>query len=48
MFVIKKKSAKKSSAEWAQVKSNFFYLGCYFFAVRALYEVCSGRLRLRA
>ena len=48
MFVIKKKSAKKSTAEWAAVKSNFVYLGCYFFAIRLAYEVCNGRLRLRA
>ena len=48
MFVIKKKSAKKASAEWQQVKSNFLYLGCYFLAIRAAYAVCNGKLRLRA
>ena len=44
MFVIKKKSAKKSSEEWLSVKTNFLYLGGYFACVRLAYEVCS-RLR---
>ncbi len=44
MFVIKKKSAKRSSEEWLSVKTNFLYLGGYFACVRLAYEVCS-RLR---
>ena len=44
MFVIKKKSAKKSSEEWLSVKTNLLYLGGYFACVRLAYEVCS-RLR---
>lgn len=37
MFAIKKKSHKKSMAEFAKLKTNFVCLGCYFLAVRALY-----------
>ena len=49
MFVIKKKSAKKSSEE-ASVKTNFLYLGGYFARVRLAYEVCSacGKMRTYA
>ncbi|KAH8093040.1 ribonuclease [Aureococcus anophagefferens] len=39
MFVIKKKSAAKSNAEWAAVKSTFMQLGIYFIAVRVMVEV---------
>jgi hypothetical protein len=44
MFVIKKKSAAKSNAEWAAVKSTFMQLGIYFIAVRVMY-VAGSRLR---
>lgn len=44
MFVLKNKSAKKSSEEWLSVKASFAYLGGYFACVRLAYEVCS-RLR---
>jgi len=37
MFVIKKKSQRKSMAEYSQLRTSCMYLGCYFVAIRALY-----------
>jgi len=39
MFVIKKKSAQKSLAEYARLRNSFLCLAGYFVAVRALYLV---------
>eukprot|EP00631_Chrysoreinhardia_giraudii_P001435 CAMPEP_0197423008 /NCGR_PEP_ID=MMETSP1170-20131217/18847_1 /TAXON_ID=54406 /ORGANISM="Sarcinochrysis sp, Strain CCMP770" /LENGTH=47 /DNA_ID= /DNA_START= /DNA_END= /DNA_ORIENTATION= len=46
MFVIKKKSAQRSVAEFQRIKQAFMYLGGYFVAIRAIYLVVNRRALL--
>ena len=41
MFVLKKKSASKSAADWKEVKNSFTLLAAYAVAARVAYEVCA-------
>lgn len=43
MFVLKRKNAARSKAEFDKIKHAFLYLGGYFVAIRALFLLVNRR-----